>query len=67
MKNKNILIINGSTRSKGNTDIVVNKIIDGAQDSQLVVLKDKKISDCIGYAMFRKKHLLYWRRYDRNP
>ena len=48
MKNRNILIINGSTRTNGNTDTLVNKIIEGVQDSQLVILKDKRISNCIG-------------------
>ncbi len=48
MKNRNILIINGSTRTNGNTDILVNKIIEGAQNSQFINLKDRKIANCIG-------------------
>ncbi len=48
MKSRNILIVNGSTRINGNTDTLVNKIIEGAQGSQLVILKDKGISNCIG-------------------
>jgi len=48
MKNKNIPIINGSTRVNGNTDIIVEKIIEGAENSQLIALKNKRISNCIG-------------------
>lgn len=32
MKNK-ILVINGASRINGNTDIVINKIIEGAHDA----------------------------------
>jgi multimeric flavodoxin WrbA len=49
---KNVLIINGSTRINGNTDILINKIIEGSVgtgvDITLINLRDKKISDCIG-------------------
>ena len=49
---KNILLINGATRKNGNTDIIVSKIIDGAESKGIrlksVELKDLKISDCTG-------------------
>jgi len=49
---KNILIINGSTRIKGNTDILVDKIIQGAKEThvkiRLINLRKKIIKDCIG-------------------
>jgi len=50
--NRNVLIINGSARINGNTEIIVNKIIDGSKgngvDINLYDLKNKNISDCIG-------------------
>lgn len=49
---KNILIINGSTRKNGNTDIIINKIIEGSINAgvkiNLVNLRKKNISDCNG-------------------
>lgn len=50
--NKSPLIINGSTRVNGNTDIIIDKIIEGARSVDLVpsliVLRDKQVSNCIG-------------------
>ena len=47
-----ILVINGATRIGGNTDIIVEKIIDGIKDdgeeAELINLREKNISDCIG-------------------
>ena len=47
-----VLIINGATRTRGNTDIIVEKIIDGIKDSgtdvELIKLREKNISNCIG-------------------
>ncbi len=49
---KSILIVNGATRINGNTDILVNKIIEGSMDTGVNVtlfnLREKRISDCIG-------------------
>jgi multimeric flavodoxin WrbA len=49
---ESVLIINGATRINGNTDILVEKIIDGAKNAglnpNLVELKNKNISNCIG-------------------
>ena len=49
---KNILIINGATRKNGNTDIIINKIIEGSLIGKvkinLIKLRNKEISDCIG-------------------
>lgn len=47
-----VLIINGATRINGNTDILVERIIAGANNAGLnpvlVELRHKRISDCIG-------------------
>jgi multimeric flavodoxin WrbA len=47
-----VLIINGSLRIKGNTDIIVERIIEGAQSSgvkpKLIQLRDKRIGNCKG-------------------
>ncbi len=47
-----VLIINGATRINGNTDILVERIIAGANHTglnpALVELRHKRISDCIG-------------------
>jgi len=47
-----VLIINGATRIKGNTDIIIDKIIEGAKNNgvniKLINLREKKISNCIG-------------------
>ena len=56
---KNILIINGATRKNGNTDIIINKIIEGSINEKvkinLIKLRSKKISDCIGcYTCYEK-------------
>ncbi len=56
---KNILIINGATRKNGNTDIIINKIIEGSINEKvkinLIKLRHKKISDCIGcYTCYKK-------------
>src|SRR3989338_10361440 len=49
---ESVLIVNGSTRINGNTDILVEKIIEGANKSclnpPLVELRNKHISNCIG-------------------
>ncbi len=48
----NILIINGSLRIDGNTDILVKEIIAGTEPTDvninLAELRNKKIADCIG-------------------
>lgn len=56
---KNILIINGATRKNGNTDIIINKIIEGSINEKvkinLINLRNKKIRDCIGcYICYEK-------------
>ena len=52
MTDKEILIINGSIRKGGNTDIIVNKIIEGTNKSkaypELITLRDKQIENCVG-------------------
>ncbi|OGW04189.1 MAG: hypothetical protein A2889_08060 [Nitrospinae bacterium RIFCSPLOWO2_01_FULL_39_10] len=49
---ESVLIVNGATRINGNTDILVEKIIEGANKSclnpPLVELRNKHISNCIG-------------------
>lgn len=49
---KTALIINGTTRTNGNTDILVEKIIEGSQNTGINVkhieLRKKNISNCIG-------------------
>ena len=54
-----ILLINGSTRKNGNTDIIVKKILEGAESKNIsltsIELKKKKISDCTGcYNCYRE-------------
>lgn len=50
--NKRVLIVNGSIRVKGNTDTLINKIIEGSIDTginlDLVTLREKKVGNCIG-------------------
>lgn len=47
-----LLIINGAARTDGNTDIIVEKIIEGSRDAgvnvKLIELRKKNISNCIG-------------------
>lgn len=49
---KSILIVNGATRINGNTDILVNKIIEGSVNTEMNVtlfkLREKNIANCIG-------------------
>jgi len=49
---KNVLIMNGATRVNGNTDIVVDKIIQGSKNTGITIkhikLRNKKIANCIG-------------------
>ena len=53
-----ILGIVGSSRKNGNTDILVKKVLEGANNSgitsQLIYLKDYKINDCIGCEKCKK-------------
>lgn len=56
---RNILIANGATRKNGNTDIIINKIIESSINENvkinLIKLRNKKISDCIGcYTCYKK-------------
>ena len=50
--NSKILVINGATRSNGNTDILVKSIQEGGAaidlDIDLVILREKQIENCIG-------------------
>jgi len=47
-----VLIINGATRINGNTDIILDKVIDGIKNTrtsvELINLREKNISNCIG-------------------
>lgn len=49
---ESILIINGATRKKGNTDIIISRIIEGAKSNYIkptvILLRNKNISNCIG-------------------
>jgi multimeric flavodoxin WrbA len=49
---KRAIIINGAIRAKGNTDTLVNKIIEGSSttniEANLVILREKKVGNCIG-------------------
>lgn len=56
-----ILVINGSPRAKGNSDILCDEFIRGAKDAghtvQKISLREKKISPCMAcYACFRTGH-----------
>ena len=58
-RKKTLLIINGATRKNGNTDIIINKIIEGSINEKakinLIELRNKKINDCIGcYTCYEK-------------
>lgn len=48
----NVLILNGATRINGNTDIILKKIIEGSENTEVIInqinLRKKKIADCIG-------------------
>jgi multimeric flavodoxin WrbA len=54
-----VLIINGATRINGNTDIILDKVIDGIESTgtgiELINLREKKISNCIGCYQCLKK------------
>lgn len=54
-----VLIINGATRINGNTDIIVGEIINGAKNAglnpNLIELRNKHISNCIGCYSCREK------------
>ena len=56
---ENILIINGAARKNGNTDMIIQKIIESSLNKDakinLVILRNKKISDCIGCHLCHKK------------
>ena len=56
----NILGISGSPRKEGNTDIVLKKILSGAQSSEhetkIVFLRDYTINFCVGCEKCRKSH-----------
>jgi multimeric flavodoxin WrbA len=56
---ESVLIVNGATRINGNTDILVGKIIEGAEgaglNSTLVELRNKHVSDCIGCYLCREE------------
>lgn len=49
---ESVLIINGATRINGNTDILIERVIAGANNTglapMLIELRHKHISDCIG-------------------
>jgi multimeric flavodoxin WrbA len=61
---ESVLIINGATRINGNTDILVEKIIDGAKNAglnpNLVELKNKNISNCIGCYTCLKESMCFF-------
>ena len=54
-----ILIVNGAIRVNGNTDILVNRIIEGSRNSGTNItvfnLREKKISNCKGCYQCMKK------------
>lgn len=49
---RSIVIINGSLRANGNTDVIIKSILDGAESTDAFikqyVLRDKNINDCKG-------------------
>ena len=49
---KRAIIINGAIRAKGNTDTLVNKIIEGSSatdiEINLVALREKQVENCMG-------------------
>ena len=49
---KGIVIINGSLRVKGNTDVMIDSLLEGARNTDVAikqfVLRDKKINGCKG-------------------
>ena len=56
---KSILVVNGAIRVNGNTDILVNKIIEGSLSTGTKItifnLREKRISNCIGCYKCMKK------------
>ncbi|MGD9081782.1 MAG: flavodoxin family protein [Desulfobacterales bacterium] len=52
MINKRILVLNGSARANGNTDIILSKLITSALQTDVQIkqidVRKKKIRDCIG-------------------
>lgn len=50
--NNSVIIVNGSTRPNGNTDILIDRVISGAKDVNLnpalIELRKKNVSNCIG-------------------
>jgi multimeric flavodoxin WrbA len=50
--NRRVLIVNGAIRVKGNTDILVNKIMEGSANTEvkidLVTLREKRVGNCVG-------------------
>ena len=52
LENKRILVINGAARINGNTDIILNKLIKSAVQTDVQIkqidARKKKIKDCIG-------------------
>ena len=52
MINKRILVLNGSARVNGNTDIILNKLITSALQTDVQIkqidVRKKKIKECIG-------------------
>ena len=49
---KRIVVINGSLRADGNTDVIIKSLLDGAESTGTImkqyVLRDKNINGCIG-------------------
>ncbi len=47
-----VLIVNGSTRVRGNTDILVERIVAGAKEAAvnpaIITLRNKRIANCVG-------------------
>ena len=58
---RRIVIINGSLRAKGNTDVIIKSLLDGAESTDAIikqyVLRDKNINDCKGcYYCYKDNH-----------
>lgn len=69
---KNILILSGSPRKGGNSDILCDRFMEGARESghraEKVFLRDKNIGYCIGCeACQEQRRLRAEGRYGRDP
>ncbi len=62
---KHVVVINGSPRENGNTDVVLKELIKGAQEAELdtiyLKLRDLTIADCIGCCKCRDESVCHFK------